>query len=83
MGVTVKIHIERLTVEGTSRADAMRVGEALRVRLTELAAAGFVPSASNLDRVDAGELRHPATPEHIGRHTAGQIFQNIKAAPHA
>jgi hypothetical protein len=83
MGVTVKVHIERLTVEGSSRADAMRVGDALRAKLTELAADGFVPRSANLDRVDAGELPHGASPEQVGRHTAGRIFQNMKGAPHA
>jgi hypothetical protein len=83
MGVTVKVHIERLTVEGSSRADAVRVGEALRARLAELAAAGFAPRTGNFDRVDGGELPHGAAPEHIGRHTAGRIFQNMKGAPHA
>jgi len=82
MDVTVNIHIERLTVEGSSRTDAKRVGDALRLGLTELVAAGFTPRAANLDRLDGGELPSGATPEHIGRHTAGQIFQSVKGAPH-
>jgi hypothetical protein len=81
--MTIRIHIERLTVEGGSRADARQIGDALRTRLTELASAGLLPQSSQISRLDAGQLPHGASPDQIGRHTAGRIFQNLKGAPHA
>lgn len=78
----VKVHIGRLTVEGASRADAIRAGEALRSRLTELVSKGFEPRPSQISRLDGGEVPHGANAEHIGRHTAGRIFQNLKGSIH-
>ena len=80
--MTVKVHIERLSVEGGSYADARRVAESLRVRLAELAAAGFLPRNLNLERLDAGEIPRGASPEQIGRHSAAKIFQTVKGSRH-
>lgn len=78
----VNVHIGRLTVEAASRAEALRIGDALRSRLTELAAAGFLPKASRIERLDAGKVPPGAGPEQIGRHAAERIFQNLKGARH-
>lgn len=75
------IHIERLTVEGQSHSDGVRVGDALRLRLAELTAAGAPgqPQALNIDRLDAGELPRGAGPVQTGHHLAGRIFQSLSA----
>lgn len=78
-----RIHIERLTVEGRSRSDAVRIGDALRARLTELGSTGFAPAASSIARMQAGDVARGATPEEIGRQTAGRIFQAMKGGPDA
>ena len=79
----VRIHIERLTVEGRSRSDAVRIGDALRARLTELGSTRFEPAPSSIARIQAGDVPRGATPEQIGRHTAGRIFQALKGCPDA
>jgi hypothetical protein len=79
--MNIKVHIGRLTVEGVSHADGLRVGEALRSRLAELAAVSLLRRASNIDRLDAGEIPRGASAEQTGRHVAGRIFQNLKGSP--
>jgi hypothetical protein len=81
--MNLKIHIDRLTVEGISHSEAMRVGRALQSHLTELASAGLLPRESQIKSLDAGELPRGAGADHIGRHLAGQIFQKLKGPSNA
>jgi hypothetical protein len=76
MDMSIKIHIRRLTVEGASRADALRAGDALRTRLAALVARGISPAPSHVDRIDAGEI--PAgSMDRAGRRAAERIFAQL------
>jgi len=79
----VKFHIGRLTVNGGSRADGVRIGDALRSRLTELAGSGLPLQGAKIDRLDAGTLPAGASAEHTGRHLADRIFENLRGARNA
>lgn len=80
----INFHIERLTVEGKSRADGLRIGDALRSRLADLAAGGGLsqPSSLNIAHLDAGELARGANAAQTGDHLAGRIVQQLKGSPH-
>ena len=73
----LKFHIGRLTIDGGSRGDGNRVGEALRTRLMELAASGLPLHASKIDRLDAGTLPPGTSVEETGRHLAERIFRSL------
>jgi len=78
--MTLRVHIDRLTVEGMTPTDARDVGEALQRHLTRLARAepGRLPSDTRrLDRLDLGVVPPGASPASIGRHVATQIFQGL------
>ena len=75
--MSVKIHISKLTVEGTSRADAVRAGHALRTHLASLLAHGISPVPSRVSRVDAGEIPAGSTGR-AGRQAAERIFTHLK-----
>ncbi len=80
--MSVKIHIAKLTVEGASRADAVRAGHALRTHLAALVARGISPVASNVDRINAGEI--PAgSMDRAGRRAAERIFAHLKGGHRA
>jgi hypothetical protein len=81
--MNVKFHIGRLTIDGGSRADGVRVGDALRSRLTELAASGVPLRPSKIDRLDAGTLPPGASAEHTGRHLADRIFRSLRGSRNA
>lgn len=77
----VNFHIQRLVIEGSSRAEAMRVAEALRARLSE-GTADLAARTAHIGRLDAGTLPHHSTPEQIGCHVAGRIWTNLKGPHH-
>ena len=81
--MNVNIHIAKLTIDGGSRADGVRVGDALRARLTELAASGTPLPAMKIDRLDAGTLPEGAGAERTGRHLADRIFRSLRGSRHA
>jgi hypothetical protein len=73
------IHIERLTAEGLTAADAQRLGEAVQRHMTRLvhaAAEPLSPAARRVDRLD-GAVPHGASLVDIGRHLATQIFREL------
>jgi len=75
--MSVKIHISKLTVEGRSRADALRAAQALRTHLASLVAEGISPGPGRVDRIDAGEI--PAgSMDRAGRHAAERVFTHLK-----
>jgi hypothetical protein len=76
----VKFHIGRLTIDGASCADGIRVSDALRSRLTELAGSGLPLRSSKIDRFDAGTLPPGASAEYTGRHLADRIFRNLRGS---
>jgi hypothetical protein len=78
----VNFHIERLTVDGASPADARRIGDALRARLAELASNGLRVRTQSVERIEGGEAPYGAGPEHIAKHAAGRIVQGLKGTPH-
>ena len=79
----VNFHIEKLTLEGGSRADGARLGEALRSRLAELTAGGLRAEPGSIERLDAGIIPHAASPEHTGHHLAERIFGSVKGPRNA
>lgn len=76
--MNINFHVSRLTIEGMSRAEGLRVGEALKTHLTDLARAGMPVRGAKIDRLNAGILSPGASAESIGRHLASQIFRNLK-----
>jgi hypothetical protein len=76
--MSVNFHIGKLTIEGGTRADGARVGEALRGRLTELAHRGLPIGPLSIDRLDAGTLPHGASAADTGRHLADRIFRSVR-----
>ncbi len=74
--MSIRIHIQRLTVEGASRAQAARAGEALRAHLSELTLRGISPQISDIERLDAGEIRADDL-DGAGRHAAERIFGHL------
>jgi hypothetical protein len=83
---TLRFHIGRLTIEGLARSKGIRVAEAIRGRLIELASMEAAPpAASHLDRIDGGLVPRGASAEEIGSHIALQIFKKLgrKSTRHA
>jgi hypothetical protein len=76
--MSLHFHIDRLTIEGASRSDGLRVSAALRHRLTELGARGLQPHGATIGHLDAGILPPGASPEATGHHLAGQIFRSLQ-----
>jgi hypothetical protein len=77
MEMSIKVHISKLTVEGTARADALRAGHTVRTHLASLLAQGISPVPGRVDRIDAGET--PAgSIDRAGRHVAERIFSHLK-----
>jgi hypothetical protein len=79
-GVTLKLHIDRLTLPGMSRADTARVVETIKKELAKLA--NKFPGrnwqdVSAVDRLDGGTIRAGAKPEQVGEHLAAQIFRRL------
>ena len=77
----INFRIERLTLEGYTRADQARFTRTLEKTLRDLvtAAPGFDwAAATGADRIDAGTLLSGTTPERAARHTARQIFLNLQ-----
>ena len=77
MGMKVTYQIQRLVIEGASHAEAQRVAEALRGRLSELSAAGLAPRPGSIARLDGGVVSRPASAGQIGHHIAGRIFSSL------
>ena len=76
----LSFHIQRLTLEGISRADAGRVTAAMRRKIAELAgttAALSRSSSSRIERFDGGSIAAGSSPEEIGQHIATQIFKGL------
>ncbi len=76
----LSFHIQRLTLEGISRADAGRVTAAMRRKITELAgttAALSRASAARIEKFDGGSIAAGSSPEEIGQHIATQIFKGL------
>jgi hypothetical protein len=80
--VSLHFHIDRLTVEGASRAEGWRVSAALSNRLKELGADGMHSRHAHIESWDAGVLPTGASPEAIGHHLATQIFRRVKGPRH-
>lgn len=78
--MNVNIHIAKLTIDGGSRADGVRVGDALRGRLAELAGSEAPLRAAKIDRLDAGTLPQGAGAERTGRHLADRIFRSLRGS---
>ena len=78
--MSIRIHIARLTVEGSSRADAARAGDSLRMHLTKLVSRGISPAAGNTEKIEAGEIRADAGMDRAGRHAAERIVRYLNAA---
>jgi len=76
----MKIHIERLTVEGSSPLAADQLATALREHLTT-GTASIRPSAlqaATIDRVDAGRVDHGTSMRDAGGRIANGIFHQLK-----
>ena len=69
----LKIHIERLTIEGGSRAAGAEFADALRQQLAAMVSRGAPLRSQQVDRIDAGTLpvsaraRNAAGPPRRGR----------------
>lgn len=77
----INFRIERLTLEGYTRADQTRFTRAFERSLRELAshARGVDwAAATGADRINAGTLLPGATPEQAARHTARQIVLSLR-----
>jgi hypothetical protein len=76
----IRVAIDRITIEGRSRADHVRAAEEFAKALASLAdaAPGFDWSGvPTVRRFDAGALGAAATPEEIGRHLASRLFRRL------
>jgi hypothetical protein len=80
MGVNVKFQIGRLSIDGASRADGARVGDALRSRLASLVMCNPPLHAFHINRLDVGTLPRGASPEQAGDYLAEQIFRSLKGS---
>jgi hypothetical protein len=79
-GVTMQVHIDRVTLPTMSRADTTRVVHAMEKGLAKLAnqsPARDWQALSAIDRLDGGILPDGARPEQIGEHLAAQIFRRL------
>jgi len=77
---TLRLHIDRLTLHGGTRADARRILAAIEQRLSELVNAGSEParfSSSRMASIDGGAVRAGASPVNIGSHIAQRIFRGL------
>ena len=75
----LKIHIDRLTLEGASRSDAVSFSDSLRAHLTRLLAPGISPAAPSVKSLDAGEVPAGAM-DRAGRQTAQRIVSHLSPA---
>lgn len=76
----LRIHIDRLTIEGMSPAEARQIGDAVRRHVTRLARAAPAPvrpTARQVDRLDGGTVPGGASAAGIGRHVATEIFREL------
>jgi hypothetical protein len=77
--VNLRIHIDRLTLAGMSRADADLVTSVMRRKLATLARQ--TPQSkwteAHLDRLDGGAVPSDIRPEDLGAHLAAQIFRKV------
>ena len=76
----LNVRVDRLTLEGFSRADAGRVESAMRRKIAELAgttAALSRASPVRIARIDAGTVAAGSSPERIGEHLAIRIFKGL------
>jgi len=76
----VRLHIDRLTVEGMTLADGRRIGRAIERKLAALANASVMPLAAEthtIPQVDGGTLAAPATPDRVGNQIAAGIFRTL------
>ena len=70
----IHIHIDRLTLEGKTRAESRGIVEAMERHLTALA------NGARPGRGEAGVIAHGAAPDAIGGHIATQVFQKMGGA---
>ncbi|MGP0063413.1 MAG: hypothetical protein ACLQGP_07430 [Isosphaeraceae bacterium] len=76
----LNFHVERMTLEGISRADAGRVAAAMRRKIAELSRTTAVlsrASPTRIARFDGGIIVAGSSPEQIGQHIAIQIFKRL------
>ena len=71
------VHIDRLTLEGKSRAEGRRIVAAIERQLASLAN-GAAPAAG-----EHSPVPHSAGADAIGRRIAVQVFRKIRGARHA
>ena len=72
----VRIHIDRLTLDGFEGVDGRAVGTAIERELARMVAREAPRQSSTRDRVDGGTLSVPRAP------TAGQLGQAVSASVH-
>ena len=78
--MNVKFQIGRLSIDGASRADGVRVSDALHSRLISLVMCDPPLHAFHINRLDAGTLPRGASPEQTGHYLADQIFRSLKGS---
>jgi len=80
----INFRIERLTLEGYTRADRARFTQTFEKRMRELVTAARGVNwagAKGAERIDAGTLPPAATPEQAARHIARKIFLSLRQEP--
>ena len=76
----IRVAIDRIAIEGRSRADHARAADAFAGALASLADAApglDWPAATGVARLDAGTVPARATPEEIGRHLAASLLERL------
>jgi hypothetical protein len=76
----LSVRIERMTLEGISRADADRVATGIRRKIADLAGATALPSrapAALIESFDGGSIAGGSSPEQMGEHIAREIFKAL------
>ncbi len=76
----VKIHIDRLTLDGFDGIDGQAVGRAIERELTRLVAGGAPLRSGAVDRVDGGTLPLPPvpTPGQLGRAVSSSVQRSVR-----
>ncbi len=70
------VRIDRLTLEGVSRAEARLIGAAIERHLTALANGRAAAPATN------APLPHPAAADAIGKRVATHVFRSVGGRLH-
>jgi len=72
----LKIHIQRLTIEGGSRASAAEFADALRNQLAAIVSRGAPLRSQRIGRIDAGTLPAGAA----AKQQAGRVAESLHGA---